>query len=100
MPIETSQIVGADYALRKMAPTASELLCAYRVPRSFITLIMILVNLRPVGYSIPGDGPVGALLHKLERHLFRPAHLHMIIDVSIYPSLHPQKVLTSLFPAE
>ncbi|KAM0753952.1 Intradiol ring-cleavage dioxygenase [Meredithblackwellia eburnea MCA 4105] len=31
----------------------------------------------PVIYPIPSDGPVGALLRKLNRHVFRPSHLHM-----------------------
>jgi hydroxyquinol 1,2-dioxygenase len=30
----------------------------------------------PVSYSIPGDGPVGAMLASLGRHTMRPAHLH------------------------
>ena len=85
MPIETNQIAGADYTLRKMAPTLSEPSCAYIT--SLCTLFLTLVNFRPVGYSIPSDGPVGALLDKLGRHVFRPGHLHMMIDVSIYLSL-------------
>ncbi|KAK4705464.1 hypothetical protein P7C70_g735, partial [Phenoliferia sp. Uapishka_3] len=31
----------------------------------------------PVAYPIPNDGPVGTFLRKLNRHVFRPAHLHM-----------------------
>lgn len=30
---------------------------------------------RPVPYPIANDGPVGALLRKLNRHFFRPAHM-------------------------
>jgi catechol 1,2-dioxygenase len=33
----------------------------------------------PQSYSIPTDGPVGALLQRLGRHTFRPAHLHFRI---------------------
>ena len=35
---------------------------------------------RPRHYSIPADGPVGALLEDLGRHPFRPAHLHYIVS--------------------
>ena len=35
---------------------------------------------RPKHYSIPSDGPVGALLDSLGRHPYRPAHLHYIIS--------------------
>lgn len=34
---------------------------------------------RPKHYSIPDDGPVGALLKGLGRHPWRPAHLHFMI---------------------
>ncbi|MBD3664168.1 intradiol ring-cleavage dioxygenase [Sulfitobacter aestuariivivens] len=39
---------------------------------------------RPKHYSIPADGPVGALLAELGRHPFRPAHLHYIISKDGY----------------
>ncbi|KAJ9116766.1 hypothetical protein QFC24_006657 [Naganishia onofrii] len=35
---------------------------------------------RPVPYPIPNDGPVGDLLQKLNRHEYRPAHLHMMLS--------------------
>ncbi|KAK6354640.1 hypothetical protein TWF696_003780 [Orbilia brochopaga] len=31
---------------------------------------------KPVPYPIPSDGPVGKMLEKLNRHCYRPAHLH------------------------
>jgi protocatechuate 3,4-dioxygenase beta subunit len=34
----------------------------------------------PVAYSIPTDGPVGALMTRLGRHTMRPAHLHFQIS--------------------
>jgi protocatechuate 3,4-dioxygenase beta subunit len=34
----------------------------------------------PQSYSIPTDGPVGALLQRLGRHTFRPAHVHFRIS--------------------
>jgi protocatechuate 3,4-dioxygenase beta subunit len=32
----------------------------------------------PVPYSIPNDGPVGKLLGKLQRHCYRPNHMHFM----------------------
>ncbi len=34
---------------------------------------------RPLGYSIPMDGPVGDLVKRQHRHGFRPAHIHILI---------------------
>lgn len=34
----------------------------------------------PVSYPIPHDGPVGKLLAKLNRHPWRPAHLHFMFE--------------------
>lgn len=42
---------------------------------------------RPVSYSIPGDGPVGAMLAALGRHTMRPAHLHFKIEAAGYMPL-------------
>jgi hydroxyquinol 1,2-dioxygenase len=36
-------------------------------------------TVRPLGYSIPMDGPVGAMVHMQNRHGFRPSHIHMLI---------------------
>jgi hydroxyquinol 1,2-dioxygenase len=36
-------------------------------------------SVKPAGYPIPIDGPVGALLNAQKRHNFRPAHLHFLI---------------------
>lgn len=41
----------------------------------------------PVSYPIPGDGPVGRMLSKLDRHIFRPAHLHIQIQAPGYDAL-------------
>lgn len=32
----------------------------------------------PVPYPIPHDGPVGKLLHNLNRHPYRPSHMHFM----------------------
>jgi len=36
-------------------------------------------SVKPAGYPIPIDGPVGDLLNAQKRHNFRPAHLHFLI---------------------
>jgi catechol 1,2-dioxygenase len=36
-------------------------------------------SVKPAGYPIPIEGPVGDLLRVAERHNFRPAHLHFLI---------------------
>jgi len=36
-------------------------------------------TVRPKGYSIPMDGPVGDLVHAQGRHGMRPSHIHILI---------------------
>src|SRR5512139_570898 len=36
-------------------------------------------SVKPAGYPIPIEGPVGDLLHHAGRHNYRPAHLHFLI---------------------
>jgi len=36
-------------------------------------------SIKPSGYPIPINGPVGALLNAQKRHNFRPAHIHFLI---------------------
>ncbi len=36
-------------------------------------------TVRPLGYSIPMDGPVGDLVKQQNRHGFRPSHIHFLI---------------------
>ena len=38
-----------------------------------------LRSVKPAGYPIPIDGPVGDLIRAGKRHNFRPAHLHFLI---------------------
>jgi hydroxyquinol 1,2-dioxygenase len=49
-------------------------------------------TIKPVGYPIPTDGPVGKMLLKMGRHPYRPAHTHMIVTA---PGHEP--VTTHLF---
>ncbi len=37
------------------------------------------LTVQPVSYPVPTDGPVGAMLLKMGRHPFRPAHVHTMI---------------------
>ncbi|KAK0440916.1 intradiol ring-cleavage dioxygenase [Desarmillaria tabescens] len=46
----------------------------------------------PVPYAIPSDGPVGKLIERLGRHVFRPAHLHFKIEAPGY-----EKLVTALY---
>lgn len=45
-----------------------------------------------MSYPIPGDGPVGKMMRVLDRHVYRPAHLHIQISAPGFESL-----TTSLF---
>lgn len=49
----------------------------------------------PSHYPIPSDGPVGELLSATERHPYRPAHVHFIVEA---PGHRP--VTTHLFVAD
>jgi catechol 1,2-dioxygenase len=37
--------------------------------------------LRPTPYPVPDDGPAGKLLKLMDRHPFRPAHIHIIVSI-------------------
>lgn len=49
-----------------------------------------LYCLRPAPYPIPDDGPGGTLLKLLDRHPWRPAHIHVIITADGYRPLTTQ----------
>ncbi|KAI6749499.1 hypothetical protein HG530_014913 [Fusarium avenaceum] len=51
--------------------------------------------LRPTPYPIPEDGPAGKLLHMLDRHVYRPAHLHFMVIAKGYKS-----VVTQIFDSD
>jgi hydroxyquinol 1,2-dioxygenase len=51
-------------------------------------------TIAPKGYSIPMDGPVGALIRQTEISYFRPAHVHFLLNV---PGFRP--LITHLFEA-
>ncbi len=49
-------------------------------------------TVRPLGYFIPMDGPVGRLIRAQNRHGCRPAHIHVLIGASGY-----RELVTSLY---
>lgn len=44
-------------------------------------------TVRPLGYSIPMDGPVGEMVIKQNRHGFRPSHIHCLVGADGYREL-------------
>jgi protocatechuate 3,4-dioxygenase beta subunit len=44
-------------------------------------------TVRPLGYSIPMDGPVGAMVKQQNRHGMRPSHIHCLIGAGGYREL-------------
>jgi catechol 1,2-dioxygenase/hydroxyquinol 1,2-dioxygenase len=49
---------------------------------------MYLVRtVKPVGYSIPMDGPVGGMVKAQGRHGMRPAHIHFLVGAPGYREL-------------
>ena len=45
---------------------------------------------KPVSYTVPGDGPVGAMLEAAGRHNWRPAHIHFMLTAAGYETLVTQ----------
>ena len=50
---------------------------------------------KPVSYPIPHDGPVGQLLIQLDRHPYRPAHMHYMVTAPGH-----EKIVTHTFVGE
>src|SRR6202007_1052604 len=49
--------------------------------------VYLLRTGKPIGYSIPMDGPVGDLVNRQGRHGMRPAHIHFLVAASGYREL-------------
>ncbi len=47
-------------------------------------------SVKPAGYPVPTDGPVGELLRAQKRHPFRPAHVHFLLFKSGFKTLVTQ----------
>jgi len=46
--------------------------------------------LRPTPYPVPDDGPAGKLLGLMDRHPFRPGHIHLMVHAKGYKSVTTQ----------
>jgi hydroxyquinol 1,2-dioxygenase len=44
-------------------------------------------TVKPIGYSIPMDGPVGDMVRAQKRHGMRPAHIHFLVGAPGYREL-------------
>lgn len=49
-----------------------------------------LYCLRPTAYPVPSDGPAGRVLQLLDRHPYRPAHIHFIASAAGFRTLTTQ----------
>jgi hydroxyquinol 1,2-dioxygenase len=49
--------------------------------------VYLLRTVKPIGYSIPMDGPVGAMVRAQGRHGMRPAHIHFLVGAPGYREL-------------
>ena len=49
--------------------------------------VYVLRTVKPIGYSIPMDGPVGDMVKAQGRHGMRPAHIHFLVGASGYREL-------------
>lgn len=50
---------------------------------------------RPLGYGIPMDGPVGEMIRAQKRHGMRPAHVHFLVTAKGY-----RELVTALYLAD
>ena len=50
-------------------------------------------SVKPAGYPVPLDGPVGTLLHAQQRPHYRPAHIHFMVSAPGYQTLVTQVFL-------
>jgi hydroxyquinol 1,2-dioxygenase len=49
--------------------------------------VYALRTVKPIGYSVPMDGPVGAMVKAQGRHGMRPAHIHFLVNAPGYREL-------------
>lgn len=57
----------------------------------------VIKSTKPVPYPIPHDGSVGRMLKKINRHPFRSAHIHFIIEKEGYDKEGYDKLITELY---
>jgi len=49
--------------------------------------LFLVRTVKPIGYSIPMDGPVGEMIRAQKRHGMRPAHIHFLVGAAGYREL-------------
>jgi len=49
--------------------------------------VYLVRTVKPIGYSIPMDGPVGEMIRAQNRHGMRPAHIHFLVGAPGYREL-------------
>jgi hydroxyquinol 1,2-dioxygenase len=49
--------------------------------------VYLVRTVKPIGYSIPMDGPVGDMVRAQKRHGMRPAHIHFLVGAPGYREL-------------
>ena len=49
--------------------------------------LFLVRTVKPLGYSIPMDGPVGEMITAQRRHGMRPAHIHFLVGAPGYREL-------------
>ncbi|KAK9311543.1 Intradiol ring-cleavage dioxygenase [Lipomyces starkeyi] len=57
--------------------------------------VYMFVGLRPTSYPIPFDGPAGDILQLLDRHPFRPGHIHFLVSAPGH-----RRLVTQVFDAK
>lgn len=50
-------------------------------------------TVRPLHYTVKHDGPVGRLLEAVDRHPWRPAHIHFLVEADAHERLVTQAYL-------
>ncbi len=80
-----------DYDLQKHDPSEMDLRGRFFTNADGV---YYLRTIRPLGYMIPMDGPVGDMIRAQGRHGFRPAHIHFLIGAPGY-----REVVTALYIA-
>jgi hydroxyquinol 1,2-dioxygenase len=88
IPRGTVQIWQTDddgvYDLQRQDPSVMDLRGTFQVDSEGR---YSLRTLRPLGYMIPMDGPVGDMIRAQRRHGYRPAHIHFMIGAPGYREL-------------
>jgi len=58
--------------------------------------LYVLRTVKPLGYSIPMDGPVGAMVKAQARHGMRPAHIHFLVGAPATANWSPRSICATI----